>query len=107
LLSHRELISPREGLRALAGKRWRRRQALVLKLAGFSYREIMELLGVTYTNVRRHLSGGARSSGGRLHASTQAGSICRCSSSRASGSSSPTPCSICYRLRRCMEDKDA
>jgi DNA-directed RNA polymerase specialized sigma24 family protein len=29
---------------------------LELKLAGFSYREIMELLGVTYTNVNRHLT---------------------------------------------------
>ena len=43
-------------LRALAGLRWRRRRALELKLAGFSYREIMELLGVTYTNVNRHLT---------------------------------------------------
>jgi DNA-directed RNA polymerase specialized sigma24 family protein len=31
---------------------------LGLKLAGFSYREITELLGVTYTNVNRHLSEG-------------------------------------------------
>jgi DNA-directed RNA polymerase specialized sigma24 family protein len=37
------------------GLRWRRR-ALALKLAGFSYREIMERLGVTYTNVSRHLT---------------------------------------------------
>jgi DNA-directed RNA polymerase specialized sigma24 family protein len=32
---------------ALAGLRWRRRRVLELKLAGFSYREIMEILGVT------------------------------------------------------------
>jgi hypothetical protein len=32
-------------IRALAGLHWRRRRALELKLAGFSYREIMELLG--------------------------------------------------------------
>ena len=42
----------------MAGLRSRRRRALELKLAGFSYREIMELLGVTYTNVNRHLSEG-------------------------------------------------
>jgi DNA-directed RNA polymerase specialized sigma24 family protein len=47
-----------EPLRALAGLRWRRRRVLELKLAGFSYREITEILGVTYTNVNRHLSEG-------------------------------------------------
>jgi DNA-directed RNA polymerase specialized sigma24 family protein len=50
-------IEAREAL-ALAGLRWRRRRVLELKLAGFSNREIMELLGVTYTNVNRHLSEG-------------------------------------------------
>jgi RNA polymerase sigma factor (sigma-70 family) len=49
-------VEAREALRALAGLRWRRRRVLELKLAGFSYREIMELLGVTYTNVNRHLT---------------------------------------------------
>jgi DNA-directed RNA polymerase specialized sigma24 family protein len=49
--------SRREPLRALAGLRCRRR-ILELKVAGFSYREIMELLGVTYTNVNRHLTEG-------------------------------------------------
>ena len=44
------------GCAALAGLRRRRWRALELKLAGFSYREIMELLGVTYTNVNRHLT---------------------------------------------------
>jgi hypothetical protein len=34
-------------MRALAGLRRRRRRVLELKLAGFSYREIMEPLGVT------------------------------------------------------------
>jgi DNA-directed RNA polymerase specialized sigma24 family protein len=53
-------VEAREALRALAGLRWRRRRVLELKLAGFSYREIMELLGVTYTNVNRHLSEGRR-----------------------------------------------
>jgi RNA polymerase sigma factor (sigma-70 family) len=51
-------VEAREALRALAGLRRRRRRALELKLAGFSYREIMELLGVTYTNVNRQLSEG-------------------------------------------------
>jgi RNA polymerase sigma factor (sigma-70 family) len=51
-------VEASEALRALAGLRWRRRRVLELKLAGFSYREIMELLGVTYTNVNRHLSEG-------------------------------------------------
>jgi DNA-directed RNA polymerase specialized sigma24 family protein len=36
--------------------RWRRRRVLELKLAGFSYREITQILGVTYTNVNRHLT---------------------------------------------------
>jgi DNA-directed RNA polymerase specialized sigma24 family protein len=49
---------PREALRALSGLRRRRRHVLEPKLAGFSYREIMELLGVIYTNVNRHLSEG-------------------------------------------------
>jgi DNA-directed RNA polymerase specialized sigma24 family protein len=49
-------VEAREALRTLAGLRWRRRRVLELKLAGFSYREVMELLGVTYTNVNRHLT---------------------------------------------------
>jgi RNA polymerase sigma factor (sigma-70 family) len=49
-------VEAREALRALAGLRWRRRRALELKLAGCSYTEIMERLGVTYTNVNRHLT---------------------------------------------------
>jgi hypothetical protein len=63
LLSDRGLISPREVLRALAGLRWRRRRVLEPKLAGFSYREILELIGVTYANVNRHLVEGGRSCG--------------------------------------------
>jgi DNA-directed RNA polymerase specialized sigma24 family protein len=31
---------------------------LQLKIAGYSYREIAEKLGVTYTNVNRHLTEG-------------------------------------------------
>jgi DNA-directed RNA polymerase specialized sigma24 family protein len=34
----------------------RRRRALEPKLAGYSYREITQILGVTYTNVNRHLT---------------------------------------------------
>jgi RNA polymerase sigma factor (sigma-70 family) len=49
-------VEAREALRALAGLRWRRRRALELKLAGYSYREITKILGVTYTNVNRHLT---------------------------------------------------
>jgi RNA polymerase sigma factor (sigma-70 family) len=49
-------VEAREALRALAGLRWRRRRALELKLAGYSYREITQILGVTYTNVNRHLT---------------------------------------------------
>jgi DNA-directed RNA polymerase specialized sigma24 family protein len=54
---HRKLAAEEhEAPRALAGLRWRRRRVLELKLAGFGYREIMEHLGVTYTNVNRHLT---------------------------------------------------
>jgi DNA-directed RNA polymerase specialized sigma24 family protein len=38
--------------------RWRRRRALVLQAAGYSYKEIAEKLGVTYTNVNRHITEG-------------------------------------------------
>jgi RNA polymerase sigma factor (sigma-70 family) len=48
----------REALRALAGLRWRRRRVLALRVAGYSYREIAERLGVTYTNVNRHVTEG-------------------------------------------------
>jgi DNA-directed RNA polymerase specialized sigma24 family protein len=48
-------VKGREALQTLAGLRWRRRRVLELKVAGFSYREITELLGVTYTDVNRHL----------------------------------------------------
>ena len=49
-------VEARETLRAVAGLRWRGRRILELKPAGFSYREIMELLGLTYANVNRQLS---------------------------------------------------
>ncbi len=46
----------REALRAVAALRWRRRRVLALKLAGYSYKEIQEKLGLTYTNVNRQLT---------------------------------------------------
>src|SRR4051794_20196242 len=51
-------VEAREALRALAGLRWRRRRVLALKAAGYKYEEIAEMLGVTYTNVNRHLGAG-------------------------------------------------
>ena len=48
----------REALRSLAGLGDRRRTALTLKVAGYSYREIQELLGVTFTWINRHLTEG-------------------------------------------------
>jgi RNA polymerase sigma factor (sigma-70 family) len=51
-------VEAREALRSLADLRWRRRYALALKVAGYSYREIMAILGVTYTNVNRHVTEG-------------------------------------------------
>jgi Sigma-70, region 4 len=55
----RRLLPPMSRARPggpLADLRWRRRRVLELKLAGFGYREIMERLGVTYTNVNRDLT---------------------------------------------------
>jgi len=49
-------VEAREALRALADLRWRRRRVLALKVAGFSYAEIQERLGLTYTNVNRQLT---------------------------------------------------
>jgi RNA polymerase sigma factor (sigma-70 family) len=46
----------REALRALAGLGERRRVALTLKVAGYSYAEIQQRLGVTYTWVNRHVT---------------------------------------------------
>jgi RNA polymerase sigma factor (sigma-70 family) len=51
-------LEAREALRSLAGLRWRRRRALALQAAGYSYKEITEKLGVTYTNVNRHITEG-------------------------------------------------
>jgi RNA polymerase sigma factor (sigma-70 family) len=56
-------IEAREALRALAGLRWRRRRVLALRAAGYSYNEIAEKLGVTYTNVNRQLTRGRSSCG--------------------------------------------
>jgi RNA polymerase sigma factor (sigma-70 family) len=51
-------VDAREALRSLAGLGDRRRAALTLKVAGYSYREIQEILGVTYTWINRHLTEG-------------------------------------------------
>ena len=51
-------VDAREALRSLAGLGERRRTALTLKVAGYSYREIQELLGVSYTWINRHITEG-------------------------------------------------
>ena len=48
----------RELLRSIAGLGRHRRTALTLRAAGYSYREIQQLLSVTYTWVKRHVSEG-------------------------------------------------
>ena len=44
-----------EALRALANLPDRERRDLMLRVAGFKYREIAEMTGRTYTNVNKHL----------------------------------------------------
>jgi RNA polymerase sigma factor (sigma-70 family) len=51
-------LEAREALRVLASLKERQSRTLALKVAGFSYREIQALRGVTYTNVNRHVSQG-------------------------------------------------
>jgi RNA polymerase sigma factor (sigma-70 family) len=51
-------VEARELLRALAGLRWHQRTVLTLQLAGYSYKEIAQRLGKTYTWVNRHLTEG-------------------------------------------------
>ena len=51
-------VDAREALRSLAGLGARRRTALTLKVAGYSYKEIQELLGVSYTWINRHITEG-------------------------------------------------
>jgi RNA polymerase sigma factor (sigma-70 family) len=48
----------REALRVLASLKPRQRETLALKAAGYSYREIQAIRGVTYTNVNRHVTEG-------------------------------------------------
>jgi RNA polymerase sigma factor (sigma-70 family) len=48
----------RELLRSIAALGTSRRTALTLRAAGYSYREIQQLLGVTYTWVNRHVTEG-------------------------------------------------
>jgi RNA polymerase sigma factor (sigma-70 family) len=51
-------VEARELLRCLAGLRWHQRTVLTLQLAGYSYKEIAQRLGRTYTWVNRHLTEG-------------------------------------------------
>jgi Sigma-70, region 4 len=51
-------VEARELLRALAGLRWHQRTVVTLQLAGYSYKEIAQRLGRTYTWVNRHLTEG-------------------------------------------------
>jgi RNA polymerase sigma factor (sigma-70 family) len=50
------VLETREALEALAALRERERRYLTLKTAGYSYKEIAERYGVTYTNVNKHLT---------------------------------------------------
>jgi RNA polymerase sigma factor (sigma-70 family) len=51
-------VEARQLLRCLAGLRWHQRTVLTLQLAGYSYKEIAQRLGRTYTWVNRHLTEG-------------------------------------------------
>jgi RNA polymerase sigma factor (sigma-70 family) len=51
-------VEARDLLRELAGLRWHQRTVLPLQFAGYSYNEIAERLGRTYTWVNRHLTEG-------------------------------------------------
>jgi RNA polymerase sigma factor (sigma-70 family) len=51
-------VEARELLRCLAGLRWHQRTVLTLQLGGYSYKEIAQRLGRTYTWVNRHLTEG-------------------------------------------------
>jgi DNA-directed RNA polymerase specialized sigma24 family protein len=63
-VSHVELAhEARELLRSIAALGTHRRTALTLRAAGYSYREIQQLLGVTYTWVTATSARGARRSG--------------------------------------------
>lgn len=48
-------LEAREALQALACLPERQRRPMALQLAGYSYREICELTGRSYTNVNKHL----------------------------------------------------
>jgi RNA polymerase sigma factor (sigma-70 family) len=48
-------VATRAALEALAALRERERRYLTLKTAGYSYQEIADRCGVTYTNVNKHL----------------------------------------------------
>lgn len=51
-----ETLEARRALRALASLDGRQRRYAVLRAAGFSYPEIEQLTGATYSNVNKHLA---------------------------------------------------
>jgi len=51
-----ETLEARRALRALASLQGKPRRYAVLRAAGFSYAEIEQLTGATYTNVNKHLA---------------------------------------------------
>jgi DNA-directed RNA polymerase specialized sigma24 family protein len=51
-------VEAQEALRPWPAFAWRCRRALILRAAGYSYNEIAELLGVTYTNLNRQVTEG-------------------------------------------------
>jgi RNA polymerase sigma factor (sigma-70 family) len=66
----------RELLRSLTTLKPQQRAALSLRLAGYSYREIIERLGVTYTWANRHITEG-RQQLRRSNAAAEAGGMRR------------------------------
>jgi DNA-directed RNA polymerase specialized sigma24 family protein len=74
----------------LAPLRWRRRRILALKLAAYSYREIMEMLVVTCTNVNRHLSEGRAELRRRARRELSQGGMASVTSPPRSASAAPT-----------------
>ena len=60
-------VEARDALRSLAELGDRRRAALTLQVAGYSYREIQGLLGVSYTWVNRHITEGRAKLRQRAH----------------------------------------
>jgi len=76
-------VDAREALRSLAGLGDRRRTALTLKVAGYSYSEIQQLLGVTFTWINRHVTEGRAELRKRARVA-EAAAEARCRSERTS-----------------------